>query len=71
MEYPIHNYFGTIINQFRSSKEFSKRIIEKDYLFTKYTVPNAKISRFSPDAMELTAINENENAFKNKDDYKI
>jgi len=40
-------------------------------LFTKYTVPNAKISRFDPEAMQLTAINENENAFKNKDDYKI
>jgi hypothetical protein len=55
----------------RSSTEFEKRIVSKSYLYTKNILPPAKISTFDNKIMELSVLNENENAFKDNNIFKI
>ena len=75
MYHSVHNEFKEDGRSFAklswASEEIDKSIVSSEFFYTENKVPPVKISGINPSLMELSILRENENAFRDYEEFKL
>lgn len=75
MYHSVHNEFKEDGRSFAklswASEEIDKSIVSSEFFYTENKVPPVKISGMNPSLMEIAILRENENAFRDYEEFKL